>query len=200
MSTLLHIDSSLFSAAGASSRLASRFVATWKASHPDTRIVHRDLASQPVPHLDQERFSALVTPAAQRSPAQAAIAAESDLLVEELREAHTVVLGLPMYNFGIPSTLKAYFDHVARAGITFRYTSQGSQGLLTGKDVYVLAARGGKYQGTPRDTQTSYVTDFFEFLGMGPVRFIYAEGLAMGEEQKSTALEQARLAVQRQAA
>jgi len=200
MSTLLHIDSSLFSAAGASSQLASRFVETWKASHPQTRVLHRDLATAPLPHLDQERFKALVTPAAERSPTQAAVAAESDLLVEELRQADTVVLGLPMYNFGIPSTLKAYFDHVARAGVTFRYTEQGPQGLLTGKEVFVLAARGGKYQGTPRDTQTRYVTDFFEFLGMGPVRFIYAEGLAMGEQHKSTALEQAALAVQRQAA
>ena len=91
-----------------------------------------------------------------------------------------IVLGLPMYNFGVPSTLKAYFDHVARAGVTFRYTANGPVGLLTGKEVYVFATRGGIYAGTPLDTQTTYVRDFLRFLGIDDVEFVYAEGLNMG--------------------
>jgi FMN-dependent NADH-azoreductase len=107
------------------------------------------------------------------------------------------VLGLPMYNFGIPSTLKAYFDHVARAGVTFRYTEQGSVGLLTGKKAYVLAARGGRYAGTPRDTQTTYIREILGFLGIQDVQFVYAEGLAINEASKQAALAEARNAIKR---
>jgi len=200
MPTLLQLDSSLFSDQGASSQLARDFVTAWQESHPGTRIIRRDLGLNPIPHLDQERFLALSTLPEERTPAQAEIARESDTLVSELQAADTVVLGLPMYNFGVPSTLKAYFDHVARAGVTFRYTRQGPEGLLSGKAVYVLAARGGKYQGSSLDSQTRYVTDFFQFLGMGPVEFIYAEGLAMGEDHREQALDQARHALQAKAA
>jgi len=103
-----------------------------------------------------------------------------------------IVLGLPMYNFGLPTQLKAYFDHVARAGVTFKYTDKGSVGLLAGKKAYVFAARGGLYQGTPRDTQTPYVRDFLGFLGITDVEFVYAEGLAISEASKSASLAQAR--------
>ena len=92
--------------------------------------------------------------------------AYSDALIDELKQADVIVLGLPMYNFGVPSQLKAYFDHIARAGVTFSYTAEGPVGLLTGKKVYVFAARGGLYAGTPLDTQTSYVRDFLRFLGI----------------------------------
>jgi Acyl carrier protein phosphodiesterase len=98
-----------------------------------------------------------------------------------------IVIGVPMYNFGIPSTLKAYFDHIARAGITFRYTANGPEGLLKGKRAVILAARGGIYSGTPRDTQTAYLRDFLAFVGITEVEFIYAEGLAMGGEQAERA-------------
>ena len=108
-----------------------------------------------------------------------------------------VVLGLPMYNFGVPSTLKAYFDHIARAGVTFRYTANGPVGLLTGKRVYVFAARGGLYQGTPRDTQTGYVREFLGFLGLRDVEFVFAEGLAVDEARKTAALADANAAIER---
>ena len=101
-----------------------------------------------------------------------------------------IVIGLPMYNFGVPSTLKAYFDHVARAGVTFRYTATGPVGLLTGKKAYVFATRGGLYAGTPLDTQTAYVRDFLRFLGIADVEFVYAEGLAVGAERKDAALRE----------
>ena len=104
---------------------------------------------------------------------------------------------MPMYNFAIPSTLKAYFDHIARAGVTFRYTDKGAVGLLTGKEVIVFAARGGVYAGTPLDTQTAYVRGFLAFLGMEHIKFVYAEGLAMGEETRHSALAEAHAAIDR---
>jgi FMN-dependent NADH-azoreductase len=105
-----------------------------------------------------------------------------------------------MYNFGIPSTLKAYFDHIARAGVTFRYTADGPVGLLGGKKAYVFAARGGRYSGTTLDTQTAYVRDFLRFIGIDDVEFVYAEGLNMGEESKMAALAGARQQLERLAA
>jgi FMN-dependent NADH-azoreductase len=105
-----------------------------------------------------------------------------------------------MYNFGVPSQLKAYFDHIARIGETFEYTEKGPVGKLTGKKVYVFAARGGVYEGTPMDTQTSYVRDFLRFLGMSDVEFIYAEGLNMGPQSKQTALAKAEAEIARIAA
>lgn len=200
MRTLLQINSSLFSGEGQSSRLAADFVDTWRLRHPGARILHRDLAVNPVPHLDAERFKALGTPAGERTPAQQAAAAQSDDLVAELKGADVIVLGVPMYNFGIPSTLKAYFDHVARAGVTFRYTAEGPEGLLTGKQAYVMAARGGRYQGTRMDTQTDYIRDFLGFLGIRDVQFVYAEGLAMGEPHRGGALAAAGEDIQRLAA
>jgi FMN-dependent NADH-azoreductase len=106
-----------------------------------------------------------------------------------------IVLGLPMYNFGIPSSLKAYFDHIARAGVTFRYTEKGPEGLIKGKKAYVFAARGGLYVGTPLDTQTTYVRDFLRFIGIEDVEFVYAEGLAMGDASKEKALLAANAAI-----
>jgi FMN-dependent NADH-azoreductase len=111
-----------------------------------------------------------------------------------------VVIGLPMYNFGVPSQLKAYFDHIARAGVTFGYTEKGPVGLLTGKKVYVFAARGGQYVGTPIDTQTSYVRDFLAFLGMSDVQFVYAEGLAISAESRQAGLAKAAAEIARLAA
>lgn len=195
MSTLLKINASLFSNQGQSSQLADRFVAAWQAHHAGTIVVTRDLAAEPVPHLDGARFMSFLTKPEERSAEQKAVVAYSDALIAELREADIVVIGLPMYNFGIPSTLKAYFDHIARAGITFQYTAEGPKGLLTGKKAYILAARGGRYVGTPKDSQTTYVRDFLGFIGITDVEFVYTEGLNMGDESKSTALAEAHKAV-----
>ena len=191
MKTLLHLDTSIHSANGMSSRLAARFVQRWRADNPAGELIHRDLAADPVPHLTAERFAAFLAKPESRTPEQHAIAGQSDALIDELRRADTIVLGLPMYNFGVPSTLKAYFDHVARAGETFRYTEKGPEGLLAGKRAIVFAARGGLYAGTPRDSQTSYVRDFLGFLGITEVEFIYAEGLAMGDATRNAALARA---------
>ena len=196
MSTLLKINASLFSNHGQSSQLTERFVAAWQASHPDTAVVSRDLAADPVPHLDGARFTAFFSKPEERNAEQQAVVDFSDALIAELRQADTVVIGLPMYNFGVPSTLKAYFDHVARANVTFKYTETGPVGLLTGKQVIVVATRGGAYAGTPMDLQTDYVRQFLGFIGMKDVEFVYAEGLAMGA-RRETSLALAREVVDR---
>jgi FMN-dependent NADH-azoreductase len=201
MTTLLQINASINNGNGESSRLANQFVAAFHKKHPKATIVVRDVAAaEPVPHLNAERFGAFITKPEDRSVAQQTVVAYSDTLINELKQADVIVLGLPMYNFGVPSQLKAYFDHIARIGVTFEYTEKGPVGKLAGKKVYVFAARGGVYEGTPMDTQTSYVRDFLRFLGMSDVEFIYAEGLNMGPQSKQTALAKAEAEIGRLAA
>jgi FMN-dependent NADH-azoreductase len=201
MTTLLQINASINTGNGESSRLANQFVTAFRQRIPEARIVVRDVAAtEPVPHLNAERFGAFITKSEERSDEQRAVVAYSDALIAELKQADVVVLGLPMYNFGVPSQLKAYFDHIARAGVTFKYTEQGPVGLLTGKKVYVFAARGGLYAGTPLDTQTNYVRDFLRFLGMTDVEFVYAEGLAISKESKEAGLAKAVAEISRLAA
>jgi FMN-dependent NADH-azoreductase len=191
MTTLLQINSSINNGDGQSSRLANQFVAAFRERNPDARFIKRDLAAEAVPHLTAERFGAFITKPEEHTPTQRAVVAYSDALIAELKSADVFVLGLPMYNFGVPSQLKAYFDHIARAGVTFRYTPNGPEGLLTGKKVYVFAARGGQHVGTALDTQTSYVRDFFRFLGISDLEFVYAEGLAVGPEVRGASLAKA---------
>jgi FMN-dependent NADH-azoreductase len=201
MTTLLQINTSINSEKGQSSQLANQFVDAFKKQHPDAQVLIRDVvAGDAVPHLNAERFGAFVTQPQSRTAEQAAVVAYSDALIEELKQADVIVIGLPMYNFGVPSQLKAYFDHVARAGATFKYTEKGPVGLLTGKKVYVFAARGGVYAGTPLDTQTSYVRDFLRFIGLADVEFVYAEGLAMSAQSKEAGLAKALSAIERLAA
>jgi FMN-dependent NADH-azoreductase len=133
MQTLLQLNSSIFSSGGQSSRLADQFVVAWRANEPDKQVIVRDLSQDPIPHLDGQRVMAFFAQPEMRTPEQQAFIDESDRLIEEINDAKVIVIGLPMYNFGIPSTLKAYFDQIARAGITFHYTDKGPEGLLTGK-------------------------------------------------------------------
>ncbi len=197
MKTLLQLNSSLNGQEGASSQLSKRFVTAWRERNPKGRVLIRDLAAEPVPHLSAERFQAFLTDPKERDAEQQTVVAYSDALIEELRQADTIALGLPMYNFGVPSTLKAYIDHIARAGVTFRYTENGPEGLLRGKNAVVFATRGGRYAGTAKDTQTAYVRDFLAFIGITDVEFVYAEGLAMGEESRDRALSGAYRAIRR---
>lgn len=190
--SLVQINSSLFSGQGQSSALADQFVAKWQSVHVDGQIVRHDLASENIPHLDGERFMAFIAKPEERTAEQKDIVAFSDALINELRAADTIVLGLPLYNFGVPSQLKAYFDHIARAGETFQYGANGPIGLLTGKKVFVFAARGGQFQGTPWDTQSDYVRNFLKFVGIEDVTFIYAEGMARSGGIKEAALEKAQ--------
>ena len=192
MKNILQIRSSLFADQGQSSQLATRLVAALREASPEATLVVRDLARDPVPHLDAARFGAFLAKPEERNAAQQAVVAYSDALIAELRAADTLVLGLPMYNFGVPSTLKAWIDHVARVGVTFRYTANGPEGLLQGKKAYVVATRGGLYAGTAADSQTAYIRDVLAFVGITDVEFVYAEGLAISEASKAASLERAR--------
>ena len=188
--TLVQINSSLFSGQGQSSALADQFVARWQAAHADGQVIRHDLVNEEVPHLDAARFTAFLTKPEERTEAQQAVVAYSDRLINELRATDTLVIGLPLYNLGVPSQLKAYFDHIARAGETFRYTTEGVEGLLKGTKAYIFAARGGQYAGTPLDTQTGFIRNLLWLIGITDVEFIYAEGLARSEI-KEAALAQA---------
>lgn len=192
MTKILQIKSSIFSAGSQSGQLTDTFVKNLVAKNSNSEVIVRDFAKDGVPHLDEARFISFMTKPDERSAEQKAVVAYSDALIKELKEADVIVLGLPMYNLGVPSNLKAYFDHIARAGETFKYTESGPAGLVTGKKAYVVATRGGNYQGAPYDTQTDYIKVFLGFIGITDMEFVYAEGLNMGEEPKATALESAR--------
>ena len=192
MSTLLQLNSSLFGENGVSTQLADDFVRNWQASHPQGRLIKRDLVSQPLLHMDGDTLGALMSSPDQRSPAQQAMVDEADTLIRELQQAEVVVIGAPMYNFSVPSQLKSWFDRVARAGVTFRYTEQGAQGLLSGKKVYVFTSRGGVHQGQTSDGVTPWLRTILGFLGMDEVEFIYAEGLNLGEQARAEGLAHAR--------
>ena len=192
---ILQIKSSVFSANGQSSRLADEFVAQLRDQHPDTQLTQRDLVSDPVPHLDGARAGAFFAKPEERSAEQRAVIAYSDALIDELRRADVLVLGLPMYNFGVPSQLKAWFDHLARAGETFKYTDKGPVGLLTGKKAYVFVTRGGVYG--DNHAQTQLVRQFLGFIGITDVEFVYAEGLAISPESRNNSLIAAQSRSQR---
>jgi len=147
----------------------------------------RDLNDEQLPHLSAQEMQAWMTPPEQQTPEQQQLARLSDELIEELMAHDIIVIGMPMYNLGVPSTFKAYIDRIARAGKTFSYTENGPQGLVKDTKVVVLAARGGMYQGTSMDTQTGYIKGIFGMMGVTEVDFIYAEGLNMGEEMAEKA-------------
>ena len=186
MSTLLYVRTSLYGAQGASSQLAERFIAEWRVRNPGGHVITRDLAADPAPHLTAERFQAFNTRPEERTAEQQSVVDYSDALIDELRVADTIVLAVPMYNFGVPSTLRTYFDHVARAGVTFRYTSAGPEGLLTGRRAYVFVTRGGIYGGE-HDTQAPYLRQFLRFIGIES-EFVFAQGLAYGEGSRQKSL------------
>jgi FMN-dependent NADH-azoreductase len=196
MTKILQINSAARSQGAQSTLLATELVEKLKSKLGAADVTVRDLLKNGTDHLDDDALGAFFTPADKRSPAQQQIVERSDALIKELQAADVVVLGVPMYNFGISSQLKTYFDWIARAGVTFRYTPEGRpEGLVRGKKVYVVAARGGKYAGTPKDTQTPFLQNFLGFLGMTDVEFIYAEGLAMGEAAANEARASARQAI-----
>lgn len=185
---ILQINSSARAEGSHSTRLANALVARIRAAQPDVELSVRDLGHTPHPMLDESALQALFTPADQRTPEQAARVALDDALIAEIQAADVVVLGVPMYNFGVPSQLKNWIDAISRVQVTFRYTEKGPEGLLRGKKVYVALTRGGLYRNTPSDSQTPYLQTVFGFLGLTDVQFVYAEGLAMGPEAEQKAL------------
>ena len=192
MNNILFIQSSLNGEQGNSTKLAQELVTKLSADHA-VKLVERDLAKDSLTHLTQQEMGAWSIPEKERNQEQRVLASISDGLVDELKASDTLVLAMPMYNFGVPSTFKAWVDRVARAGVTFKYTDKGPVGLLENKQVIVVAARGGSYVGTEKDSQTQYLKDFFAFLGIQDVRFIYAEGLNMPDGEASFSAAQNKI-------
>ncbi|MBU1282529.1 MULTISPECIES: FMN-dependent NADH-azoreductase [Pseudomonas] len=192
MANVLVIESSARQQGSVSRQLTAQFIANWSAANPVDQIKVRDLAVDQVPHLDANLLGGWMTPAAQQSEAEQAALALSNLLTDELLAADVLVLAAPMYNFAIPSTLKAWLDHVLRAGVTFKYTETGPQGLLSGKRAFVLTARGGIYAGGTQDHQEPYLRQALAFVGIHDVSFIHAEGLNLGGEFMEKGLNQAK--------
>jgi FMN-dependent NADH-azoreductase len=188
---ILQINSSARSEGSQSTRLASKLVERLRIDNPKATLTVRDLSRTPHPVLDEVALQALFTPADQRTAEHSARVALDDGLIAEIQAADIVVLGVPMYNFGVSAQLKNWIDAITRAQVTFRYTANGPEGLLKGKKVYVVLTRGGLYRNTPSDTQVPYLKTIFTFLGLTEVQFVYAEGLAMGPEAERKAIASA---------
>jgi len=190
---ILQINSSARSEGANSTRVANSVVAHLQAKNPTATVTRRDLATNPHPMLDEAALGALFAPTEKRSPEQAARVALDDALIAEVLAADVLVLGVPMYNFGIPAQLKNWIDAIARNGVTFQYTATGPKGLLADKPVYIALARGGLYRGTESDTQVPYLKAVLGFLGLKNLHFIYAEGLNMGPEAAEKGFAQAEV-------
>lgn len=178
---LLHIDSSILGENSVSRRLSAAIVADWRQRDPRIQVEYRDLAAQPLPHLSGASL-------AKADPAEAE-AAERTL--QQFLDADVVVIGAPMYNFSIPSTLKAWIDRVAVAGRTFRYTENGPEGLAGDKRLIIAGAFGGMHAGAPTDFVEPYLRQVFGFLGIADIEFVRADGIAYGPEQREQAINAA---------
>jgi FMN-dependent NADH-azoreductase len=190
MTTILRLESSASGPASVTNGLNDLLLDHLSASHPGATIVERDLTALPV--LDAARFAANGTPADERSADQSELASLADALIAELSAADVIVLGAPIYNFGVPSSVKAWMDLVARAGATFSYTETGPKGLLEGKTAYVVTASGGVGIGDAADFATPHITLFLNFLGITDVSIIDAGGLMMDPEKVQKAQAQIR--------
>lgn len=196
---ILQINSSARADGSHSTRLAGTIVERVRASSPNpaaATVTVRDLGRTPHPELNETALQALFTPAERRTPEQNARVALDDALIAELQAVDVVVLGVPMYNFGVSAQLKNWIDAISRAKVTFQYTANGPEGLLKGKRVYLALTRGGQYRNTPADTQVPYLKMVLSFLGMTDLQFIYAEGLAMGPDAERQALDSARTQIE----
>lgn len=194
MPNILVLNSSAAGADSVSRLLTDDTVDQLRRHCPHAAVVTRDLAADPIPHLAPDGVNGVRTPNAV-TPAEIAARKLSDELIAELRAADTIVIGAPMYNFGLPSTLKAWFDHVLRAGETFRYSEAGPKGLLEGKTVIVVEARGGLYSegpGQAADFQEPYLRHLLAFIGLTDVTFVRAEKLGFGPEARAAAIAAAR--------
>jgi FMN-dependent NADH-azoreductase len=194
MSHLLVINSSAAGAASVSKQLIDETVARLRAADPALVVVERDLGANPVPHLTIDSTAA-IRGAEPANDAQRAAKALSDSLVAELKAADTLIIGAPMYNFGIPSTLKSWFDHVLRAGVTFKYGESGPVGLLEGKRAIVVESRGGLYSSGPTqalDSQEPHLRTMLGYIGIKDVTFVRAEKLGYGPEAREQAINDAK--------
>ena len=198
MSTALVLTSSALGEASVSNGLVQDVVSKLRSQDPSLRVIRRDLGGSPIAHITLDSATAL-RGAEPANAAQAAAQALSNELIAELKAADTVVIGAPMYNFGIASTLKTWFDYVLRAGLTFRYTESGPEGLLKGKRAIVIESRGGLYSEGPAqvmDSQEPHLRTLLGFIGITDVTFIRAEKLAFGPEAREQAIDAARRVIQ----
>jgi len=193
MSKVLVLKSSILAGYSQSSQLADFYVEEAKAKGDQVTV--RDLAANPIPVLDGELVGALRPSDAPLTPRQQEALELSNALIEELQAHDVVVIAAPMYNFNIPTQLKNYFDLVARAGVTFRYTEAGPEGLVKGKRAVILSSRGGIHKDTPSDLLTPYVKLFLGFIGITDVDFVFAEGIAYGPEVATKATDDAKNAI-----
>lgn len=199
MSKVLQLKTSIFDGPenqGVSSKLGDAVVARLREDEAQIALVTRDFSIDPVPYFDNAWLQALSTPPSERSAEQAGKVAYSDALIAEVQAADTLVIGVPMYNFTMPAALKSWTDHLARAGVTFRYTDSGSVGLLTGKKVYVVLSTGGQHREGVTDFLRPLLRTFLGFLGMQDVKFIVADGLNMGEVPRKEGLRKAHAQIQ----
>lgn len=198
-SNLLFVSSSLFNGQSKSRDVAGEFIAGWRAANAGGRVVERTLTPENIPHLSGDTLAALGKAADARTRDEAEAVAFADGLIAEVEAADTLVIAAPMYNFTIPTTLKAWIDHLARAGRTFRYTAQGPEGLLKNKKVVVVVSRGGFYttgdaSAAAFNHQEPYLRTVLGFLGLTDVSFIEVEGQAIGSEVAAKGLAAARAA------
>ncbi|MCR8960457.1 FMN-dependent NADH-azoreductase [Variovorax sp. S2] len=193
---LLHVDSSILSTNSTSRLLTAEIVAAWKAAHPDTTVEYLDLAVNTPSHFSADALGIKTGVQAQPTEAQQRENELSEKLVSQFLASDVIVVGAPLYNFSIPTQLKAWIDRLAQIGRTFKYTDKGPVGLAGGKTVIVASSRGGVYSttegGRALEHQESYLTAIFGFFGVTDVRFVRAEGLAMGDAPKAAALASAR--------
>ena len=196
---LLHVDSAITGAASVSRQLSAKIVAAWQASHPGTEVEYLDLVAQPPGDFTFDAMSLRLGQSEGLSEAQKRENAVTERLVRQFLAADVVVLGAPMYNFGIPSQLKAWIDRLAQPGYTFRYTANGPEGLAKGKTVLIASSRGGVYStsdmGRAMDHQESYLQTVLGFFGITDIRIVRAEGVAMGDEARTQALAAAEQAI-----
>lgn len=189
MKNILIVNSSISGEQGQSNQLIENFL---QALTTEATVTRLDLNQQQFPHLAMSEIGAWMTPATDRTPEQAEVAALSDTSIAQVQAADVILVGVPMYNFGVPSQLKAWFDRIARSGITFKYTETGPVGLVEDKPVVFFATRGGIYKDLPHDSQTPFLKAFFNFIGLKNLHFVYAEGLNMGAESAQAALSAAK--------
>jgi len=193
---LLHVDSSINGGASVSRGLSKYAVEQWVAANPETQIEYLDLAANTPPHFSEKSLGIRRPPAADVSEEEKRENALSEALVRQFLEADVIVVGAPLYNFSIPSQLKAWIDRLAQAGRTFRYTANGPEGLAKGKTVIAVLSRGGVYStseaGQAMEHQESYLKTIFGFFGITDVRVVRAEGTDLGDESRTAALQTAR--------
>lgn len=200
MANILHLDSSSRGDRSKSRQLAGEFITKWKALHPENTITYRDLRKSPIPHVTEEWIAADYSPLETRTPEMIDVLRFSDELVDEFLAAQRCIFSVPMYNFSIPSGFKAYIDYIVRVGRTFAVMDGEFKGLVEGKKILFITARGGEYgTGSPYegwDAQEPALRFAFQFIGVTDIQFIHANSLDLGDEARQRGLNEARMEIQ----